>query len=81
MQTENLMINDPVVSGLAVTKTGIRIGCAYQRRMPELSRDGEALQATLLCKPQPEFEELKSPLWMALVLGAGLVGLLVAVFR
>ncbi len=34
------------------TKTGLLIGCAYRRPMPELSADAERLQAALLSKPR-----------------------------
>lgn len=34
------------------TKTGLLIGCAYRRPMPELSADAERLQAALLSEPR-----------------------------
>ena len=34
------------------TSTGLLIGCAYRRPMPELSADAERLQAALLSKPR-----------------------------
>ncbi len=34
------------------TSTGVLIGCAYRRPMPELSADAERLQAALLSKPR-----------------------------
>lgn len=34
------------------TKTGLLIGCAHRRPMPELSADAERLQAALLSKPR-----------------------------
>ena len=33
------------------TSTGVLIGCAYRRPMPQLSADAERIQAALLAKP------------------------------
>ena len=35
------------------TSTGLLIGCAYRRPMPQPSADAERIQAALLAKPQP----------------------------